>query len=71
MAGQPMAIPVEMIVSLTPPPLGLRPGYAHDREANVTRIREIADAIERYVRAGAQPPEAWFLEMQQRARVKE
>ena len=56
-----------MSTTVTKPPLGLRPRHI----VELQRMREIAQAIERYVDAGFYPPGAWLDELKDLNRISE
>ena len=51
------------------PPVGLRPEDAAEHEANLNRVREIHQAIERYVDGRRPVPEYWIEELKRRVNV--
>jgi hypothetical protein len=48
------------------PPLGLKPKRFHDAE----RLREVKDALIRYLNAGLKAPKEWYAEYEELIKLK-
>jgi hypothetical protein len=53
------------------PPLGLRPAWVHERDANSSRVQEICAAIVRYESEAKSIPQEWIDEMRRRITVQQ